>query len=97
MGRKKELLHTFQLSYKWQSSKEVLLSWFLEVISKGGKLNSEIGILYGRLCSKGKKIIFYTRNIFFDWKFGYFFPETDALAICEKWMLAIITKKSDFR
>jgi len=62
MGRKKELLHTFQLSYKWQSSKEVLLSWFLEVISKGGKLNSGF---YGRLCSKGKKIIFYTRNIFF--------------------------------
>ena len=71
MGRKKELLHTFQLSYKWQSSKEVLLSWFLEVISKGGKLNSES--FMAAFAAKGKKIIFYTRNIFFDWKFGYFF------------------------
>ena len=95
MGRKKELLHTFQLSYKWQSSKEVLLSWFLEVISKGGKLNSES--FMAAFAAKGKKL-FFTPGIFFLIEnLAIFFPETDALAICEKWMLAIITKKSDFR
>ena len=62
MGRKKELLHTFQLSYKWQSSKKVLLSWFLEVISKGGKLNSES--FMAAFAAKGKKL-FFTPGIFF--------------------------------
>ena len=48
--------------------------------------------------AKGKKL-FFTPGIFFliENLAIFFFPETDALAICEKWMLAIITKKSDFR
>jgi len=39
--------------------------------------------------AKGKKL-FFTPGIFFLIEnLAIFFPETDALAICEKWMLAI--------
>jgi len=61
---KKELLHTFQLSYKWQSSKEVLLSWFLEVISKGGKI--EFGILWPPLQQREKNYFLHQEYFFFD-------------------------------